>query len=303
MWLLVTLIGYIALAVVNILDKFIISERKVPPLRFVFYSSIFTLPVLLLAPWVARPGALICWIAAALSGFSFALGLWTMYLGIKKGEISHVAPLVGGVTPVFILFFSRYFLHEVISAQQTWAILLLILGSLLIAFQNTEEKRDWKLALFWGVLAGILFAVSHTAAKYLYDQIGFSGGFVWSRGFIGVVGILLLFYPPFFRSIMRRRPTEPVPSRPLESKSHLLAVATDKILGVAGAILIQYAIALGSVTVVNALAGVQYAVLLILIGVFSGFFPRVFREQYSVPEIIQEVLAVVIIGLGLFLLF
>ena len=79
-------------------------------------------------------------------------------------------------------------------------------------------------------------------------------------------------------------------------------IALDKILAVASLLLIQYAIFLGSVTIVNALAGVQYAFLLILVGVMSKFFPKRFREEYSRAEIIQEIISVLVISVGLILL-
>jgi drug/metabolite transporter (DMT)-like permease len=296
MWLIIALVSYIAAAVVSILDKFILSNEKVSPLRFVFYSTIFVTPLFFLAPWTQLPVSWLDWLAAILVGFGFAGGLWTMYLGIAKSEISHIGPLIGGIIPLFVLLFSRVFLRETISGRQLLAIFLLVLGSLLISSEYTGKKQEWHGAIAWGLVAAILFAVSHVAAKYLYNQIGFVGGFVWGRGFTGLFGVLLLLVPGFWRELFSSRMKW---FRIKTSVSKLTLVAIDKILAVAALVLVQYAIFLGSVTVVNALAGVQYAFLLILVGVMSRFSPNRFHEEYSKTEIIQEIVSVVIIAIGL----
>ena len=294
MWLLFALISYALAAVVSVLDKFILTNEKVPPLRFVFYSTVFVLPVFILIPWVQLPGNLVGWVAAALVGFGFALGLWTMYLGIAKSEISHIGPLIGGVIPLFILLFSHFFLQESISSRQLVAILLLAFGSLLISSEYTHRKQGWHGAIIWGLVAAMFFAISHTASKYLYDQIGFWGGLVWGRGFTGLFGVLLLLVPSWWKILFpRQKKTKKY------SGKNLILVGTNKFLGVVSLLLIQYAIFLGSVTVVNALAGIQYAFLLVLVGVMSRFFPRRFKEEYSRAEIMQEIISVVIISLGL----
>ena len=83
------------------------------------------------------------------------------------------------------------------------------------------------------------------------------------------------------------------------SAAKLTLVMVDKFLAVVSLVLVQYAIFLGSVTVVNALAGVQYAFLLILVGIMSRFFPSRFREEYSKTEVVQEIISVIIIAIGL----
>ena len=76
----------------------------------------------------------------------------------------------------------------------------------------------------------------------------------------------------------------------------------DKILGVVGVVLIQYAIALGSVTLVNALVGIQYALMFLLIFLLTKFAPRIFKEEFTKRELAIELIAIffVVAGSGLF---
>lgn len=296
MWITIAVLGYAALAVVSILDKFILAERPVSPRVFVFYSSIFALPILALIPFgVIWPKTGLDAGLAMISGLAFSFALWSMYLALKEGEVSHIGPFIGAVTPLVILALSPLFLPEILTGRQFWAMGLLIVGTLLISVEKSDRHNGLHIGFVWAFLAAALFAVSHLAAKYLYDAYGFYSGFVWTRGAIGLFGLLMLFLPSLRRDLL---------AAPLaEKKSRgLLLVSADKILGVVGVVLVQYAIALGSVAIVNALAGAQYALLVILVALFTRFAPKIFREVYTRDEIIMESAAVLIITAGLFLL-
>src|SRR3989344_1861581 len=71
--------------------------------------------------------------------------------------------------------------------------------------------------------------------------------------------------------------------------------------GVAG-LLQNYAISIGSVTIVNAMQVTQYAFLLILTLFLSRYFPSVLKEKASGPILLQKILAIVLISCGLIVL-
>ena len=109
----------------------------------------------------------------------------------------------------------------------------------------------------------------------------------------------LLFFPSI-RALFHKKPkTDASQAR---SKKRFILVAGDIALGVTGATLVQYAVALGSVSMVNALAGAQYAILIFLVALISKFFPNILKETFTSKEIVQKIVAVVIISIGLILL-
>ena len=305
MSLILSIIGYGILAVVAMMDKFLLSQAKVKPVLYTFYSTIFVLPVILLYPFGIAHLTGFGYLLALLSGITFALAMWAMFLGFEKSEISHIGPLIGATTPLFVLFFSRYFLHEFLSSRLMVACALLIVGSLIISFEKSKKHSGWHVGMLWGVLSGCLFAMSHVSAKYLYDTYGFLSGFVWTRGAMGVVGLLLLFHPVIYRTLFFPSWFDRIKNKffvSRQNKNNLWVVIINKVLSVVGTIMIQYAIAIGSVSLVNALNGLQYAFLVILVLIFSKFWPKIFKESYAKGEIFQEISAVLIILLGLFLL-
>ncbi|KKW34340.1 MAG: hypothetical protein UY79_C0002G0035 [Parcubacteria group bacterium GW2011_GWA2_53_21] len=298
MWLTSAVSGYICLAVVTILDKYILSERKVRPILYVFYSTIFVVPIWFLLPFgvkiFASPAQ---WLSALAAGLGFALTLWALYRAVAESEASHIGPFIGAVVPSFVLVFGRIFLNEQITVRQEAAIALLILGSLIISFENSPRHHGWHRGFWWGAVAGFFAAIYQVLSKYIYGLVGFYSGFVWIWASVGLCGVFLLTHP-VVREVLWHPDRSQSRRRPMTARMVVLA---DKLLGAVGVALVQYAVALGSVSVVNALAGVQYGFLVILVAALSKFAPGVFRETYAAGEIVQELAAVVLIASGLVL--
>lgn len=299
MSIIFALIGYGFQAIDSVLNKFILEKTTVKPMLFLFYSTITALPVFLLLPFgTERLIGVMDYGVALCSGLMFAAALAAMYTAIQESEISHVGPLLGAVIPFFVLILSYFFLGEVIVTQVLIGIGVLILGSLIIAFEKSRLHQGFHRGIFWGVLAGFFFAVSHVSAKYTYDMHGFLTGFVYTRGFSGLVGIALLALPSIRKNIF----TTEKSSLPAKSLGQTSIVVVEKVVGFFGVVLLQYATAIGSVTIVNALAGAQFALLIGLVALLSKIRPALFKEEYQGREIIQEVIGVVVIALGLILI-
>ena len=310
MWLFIALLGNALLAVVAVIDKFILTKSVSKPIVFVFYSTIFVLPFFLLLPFGVRmPNVWTDYLIFSVSGLCFAFALWTLYIAIQKSEISHVGPLVGAAVPLFILFLSRIFLGEQLGVYALLAVVVLIIGSLVISFDLNATstgrtglpagEAGWHLGMSWGVLSGFLFAVSHVISKYAYDIYGFYSGFVLTKVPIGIFGAVLLFSPTIRALFVKRERTQ---ADKTAGNKRLALVAGDITLGVIAATLLQYATALGSVSLVNALGGAQYALLIIFVAIISRFFPQIIKETFTKKEIIQKAVSVIIIGVGLVLL-
>jgi drug/metabolite transporter (DMT)-like permease len=302
MWFFIAIAGYLISALTMVLDKFILEKKITQPLIFVFYASVVVLPIFLFLPFgVTTLSGITDWMLAAVSGVMFALGLWTMYLSFGKSEVSHAGPLIGGVVAVFVLCLSSFFLGEQFSNQFLIAFCFLVAGSFMISHEKSAGKNGWHSGMNWAILSGLLFAVSHVSAKYLYDAYGFFSGLVWSRGALGVFGLFLLFAPSVRAELVKifskRQAEETAPK-----KTGALIIIVNRLSGVIGVLLVQWAIALGSVTIVNALAGLQYALLIIAVFVLSKLFPKILKEEYAKGELIREFAAVLIIGVGMALL-
>jgi len=303
-WFIIALLGYLVLALVSISDKFILSKKIATPAVFVFLS---TGPLFLLFLSLFF-GVKILFISdlflAAISGLGLLFGFWAMYKGFLASEVSHAGPLLGAVIPTFVLLLSIGVGGEILTDKQLAACLFLILGSFLISFEKSKLHSGWHRGFLWIILAGVMFAISHITAKYLYDTQGFAAGLIWTRGFSGFFGLILLLTPSVRNEICSWFQNKKcLPKENLENKNNRTGlILFNKVFGVVGVLLVQFATSLGSVSLVNSLAGFQFGLLVILVALLSLFYPKIFKEEYSKLEVVQEVIAVVVIGVGLSLL-
>lgn len=296
MWLFVALVGFAVGAIVNVMDKYVLEKTVSKPVVFVFYSTAPAVFILLLSPWAGSLRSAFDFLVAALAGFSFVFGLWACYKAIQKSEVSHVNPLIGAVIPVFVFVWSLIFFNETLSLRQIAAILFLIIGSFLISMEKSGEHRGFQAGLAWGLLGGFAMSIFVTASKYLYGNNSFFSGFVWIQGAVGLIALTLLFSSVLRRTFEKKTETEKLGVKKISF------IVLDKFLGVVTLVLVQYAVALGSATLVYAMAGVQYALLIIFVVLLSKLWPKFYREDYSRSELFQEAVAVLLIAGGIALL-
>ncbi len=294
--LIFAVIGYLLLAVVSILDKYILTKSVKKPIIYAFYSTIFFLVVFLLVPWsqFLTTGDFI-W--AIISGLAFGFGLCLMYIGLRGGETSHIAPFIGGIVALATYVFSVFLLNESLVDSTKIGLVFLIVACFLLSFEKSQKYKGFHRGFFWATLAGILFGLSHVTAKHIYEIYPFITGLVWTKGSIGFVGLIILCWPNVFKEIIH--PPVLVDNNSTVSKHKIFIIVLDKILGVLGALGIQYAIAVGSVTVVNGLAGIQYVLVFVIIYIFTKLWPKIFFEYFTRREIFMEISAILLIIIGL----
>lgn len=295
MWLSLSIIGYVLLGVVFVMDKFILSKSVARPAVYAFYSTVPAFLAFFAWPFgVQLPhGVDIVWAIA--SGLLFGLGMHTLFLAVKAGEASHINPFTGAVITIVTYALSAVALGEQLSRAEIAGVMVLTLASVLLSYETSRVHHGWHAGYLWAILSGIAFAISLVIVKYFYEHYSFITGLVWTRGTSGLYALLLLLFPSVRRALFKSRPR----AFKTYGKRHALGlVLADKILSVIGIVLLHYAIAIGSVTLVNALEGVQYVFMFILIYLSTRFFPRVFKEYFTKRELIIETIAIVLVAVG-----
>jgi drug/metabolite transporter (DMT)-like permease len=300
-WLFIALASYFLSALAIILDKFILGSKKVgsPPV-YAFYIGSLGIGALIFAPFGFSVPPLFQIILSIIAGSLFTYGILALYFAIKVGEAGRVAPLAGAVIPVGTYFLSVFFSGEKISQISLAGIIFLIIGGLLISFDlplKVDRKKfipGFKMAIF----SGIILAVAYFMLKIVYGNQNFFNGFIWTR-FGSVFAIASFFLVPawrknIFKSLKGFK-------KPTQAHVHAGAlVVLNKIVGGTASILFNYAIALGSVTLVNALVASQYVFILILAAVFSIWHREIFSEKLYFWDWAQKIVAIIIIGVGIY---
>ena len=299
MWFFFALLGYFLLAVVFILDKFILTKAVGKPVVYTFYSTIFMFGTLLAWPLGVELLRGSDWTWALVSGVAFGLALWTLFIAVKTGEASHINPFNGAIITTATFGLSAIFLGERLSATQLLGMAILIVASFILSFETSRQHRGWHMGFVWAIVSGILFGISHVSAKYLYEIYPFLTGFVWTRATTGLVGLAVLFAPAVRQAFKRTRREKP---KTQAKRPAFSIVIITKALAILAVILIQYAMAISSVSLVAALSGLQFALMFGLVFVLTKFAPRIFKEYFTKQELAVQTVGIMLVMMGSVLL-
>lgn len=295
MWILLALLGYLLLATVFLLDKRILSSLTLSPIVYTFYSTVFLVVLFLLLPFTEVSLSLHVWFQAAVSGLTFLLALWSMFQAFKTSEVSHMGPFIGAFITVASFCLGALLLQEKLSSFQQLGIVVLVIASLLLSLEKTRSHSLFHSQYLWGVLSGLLFGLSNVEAKAVYESSPFLFGIIATKGMSGVFALSLLYSKQVRVSLFAKKKEK---KKQKQKITVILTVVLNKILSVLANGLIQYAIAIGSVTMVTALGGIQYAFLFILVILFSRYHRSFFKEYMTTKEVSLQSFALVLMLIG-----
>ncbi|MFC1756714.1 EamA family transporter [Patescibacteria group bacterium] len=289
-WLFFAILSYFLTAIVVVVDKFLVSNKTRSPLVYTFFIGILNSVAFLIWPFDFSFLSFKTTLVALLSGVSFFIAIFFLYSSMMKGAISRAASMIGGISPIIILFLSYLFFDEKLPVFWFVAFAFLILGSFLL---SAGKGKSFSAYVF---VSAIFFALNYFFLKMVYFDSSFLNGFVWTR--IGMIlpALLLLFSNSFRKKLKGNKLRN--------SKKLFLFFVANKTLGAGSFFLLNYSIKLGSVSIVNALQGVQYGVVFIIVSLVSFFFPNVIKESLAPKTIIKKILGIVLISAGIiFLVF
>lgn len=293
MWLLIVVSAYFLNAVAAVVDKFLIAKKIPNPAVYTFFIAALGLLGLVLIPWGFYWPGVLQFLVALLAGLTFTFALLYLFKALSLNEASRITPFIGGLSPIFVLIFSFLFLTERLGPNQLLAFFLIVAGSIVITWEKTQRKGLIK-GFAFAVFSALLFGISYTLTKYVYNHQAFISGFVWMR-MAAFLGALLLLFCAANRQAIRER------LRGSDVKVGGLFLF-GQASGALSFILVNYAISLANVSLVNALQGLQYVFLLLMVLILAKWRPRILEEKLKGRILIQKVAAILLIVAGLALL-
>ncbi len=307
-WLLLATAGQFLNAIVAILDKYIVTDKKILPRPFVyaFYSCLITsfwIVIYLLGfiPGLSELGApslnnvqspTIQVVGMSfLAAYTFFMALVSMYDALKHADASDVMPVIGAVAALASFAMAYIFLGTQLSPNFIWGIALLITGTLLVS----QLQFTRSIALHT-IHSGIFFSLHYISMKGLFQETSFDDGFFWSRiGFV-LFALSLLLVPSYFAKITEQ-------TKKVTKKGGLLVLFAKVFAGVAAFMLLK-ATDMGDVTVVQALDGLKYVFIIIFSLLLGRFLPKTAGENaLDAKIIVRKSLYVAIISIGFVILF
>ena len=293
LWIALAALAQLISAGIVFIDKYVlVSKVHVgKPVVYAFYISILSGFVLVLVPLglVSLPSFVVLALAFS-SSVTFISSIILLYGALKQGNASDIMPIVGGVGAIMTALCATQWLHEDLPSAFIPAFAFLVLGMLLISHFHLTSRQKVLV-----VLSGALFGVTAFLTKLIFLETSFLDGFFWSR-MTNVIGALLLLTIPANRHAIFSGFSGS------SSGTKGLVIANKTLGGIAG-ILTMLAISLGSVSIVQAFAGLQFVFLLLIAYLLSGKFPAVLRGEIHQRGLINKLAGVSCMIIGLVMLF
>lgn len=307
-WLFLATVGQLINAAVAFLDKYLVTDEKALPRPFVyaFYSCLLTgfwvvIYFMGFIPGLAQLGfpsfaniespTIQVVGMSFLAAYTFFMALVSMYEALRHAEAVNVMPVIGAVSALSTFGMSHLFLNTPFSANFMWGVIVLSLGTLLVA--QTMPHRGIVLSLLH---SGVFFALHFIAMKGLFLETSFDDGFFWSRLSFVVFALSLLMVPVYFDKIKEQ-------TKKTTKKTGVIVIIAKVLAGVAAFLLLK-ATDLGDVAVVQALDGLKFVFILAITIVFGALLPDAIVKHEARPkEVLRSVLYVAVITVGYFILF
>ena len=293
LWIALAAFAQLISAGIVFVDKYVlVSKTSIgKPIVYAFYVSVLSVFVIVLVPFgVVSLPSVVTVILSLASSATFIASIIFLYKALKEGHASDIMPIVGGTAAIATALCAYQWLHQDLPHAFVPAFGLMVVGMLLIShFRLTKHQQVMV------ILSGIFFGVTAFLIKLIFLETTFIDGFFWSRMGNVVVALCLLAIPANRKAIFHGYHGS--------SQGTKWLVISNKTLGGIAAALTLFATSLGSVSIVQALAALQFVFLLLLAYLFSGWFPTVLRGEMQHAGLSHKMFGIGCIVLGLVLLF
>ena len=285
MWFIIAFISFFLLALAAVIDKILLTKSKIVPISYAFYGvflgAIISSFFLIFSKDFYFPKDHL--ITLIIGGAAFYFGLYFLYLTVQKSEISKVNPLIISITPLMVFVLALSLALELLSGPKLLGMILIIVSSYFLSQVGLPKTRLGYKSWIFLLATCLMFALSNVFSKMAYNEMSFITAFVWLRWFALGAGII-------FTVILNGWPAILTFKEKKEGKTQKkwLAFGVGQAAGGLGVILMQYAISLGSVTLVTALNGLQFFLVMFIVYLFSKFYPSILREDIAGKYIIKK---------------
>lgn len=292
-WVSLVVMAQLINAVIVLFDKYLLnSDRGISkPVVYAFYVSILSGVVIVLVPFggISWPSNTVIILSIA-TAISYIFSIYFLYSALKITDASDVAPVAGAMSAISAFVFAHIWLSQDLPLSFITAFIFLIIGTLLIS-----HFRFNSISFAYVFAAGILFGISAFLIKLIFLQTTFINGFFWSR-MTNVIGALfLLLIPANYSAIVHGL-------RHSTSGTKWLVTGNKALSGISF-LFIMLAIQMGSVSIVNALSGLQFVFLLTFAYFCVNKFPSVFAGEIHPHKFNHKLYGVIFILYGFLALF
>lgn len=297
-WLAYSIISYLFFALASLGDKIVLADSP-RPATYVFYVGIFGFLSLFLLLFfdIPLPSGIAFWLLV-INGVAYIASLYGLFASLEKFDVSKVIPTIGATQPIFVFFLTwLYKGPQPLGIPDFIAYILLFLGSIIISVEKNDKVTEEFMSLTF--LTAFLFSLNFMFSKLVFLEFGensFIPGFFWMSIFAGVIVLLGLLVKDFRKNVFIKEK--------IKKKTGLIFLLAQLAGGVANITqnLALQIVPLCYLAIMNSLKGVQYVFLFLLALLFTIYFPKILKENFSKGVIIQKTISIIMIIAGLVIL-
>lgn len=301
-WFFITLLAPLIYATTNHIDKILLEKyfKSSGVGTLILFSSLLSLiaiPFILLGDSEVLAVGITNILILGAIGLMNVLVLLCYLLALQDEEAS-IAILFYQLVPVLGLILGYYILGETITQLQFLAMAIVILGTSIIAFEIDAEnnfKLRKKTAIYMSI-ASFFWALESVIFKAVALEENVWRSLFWEHVMLVLVGIVIFVTMQKYREHF-------IEAIVTNSKKILSLNVLNESLYMTGNILFAFAYLWAPIALILLVNSFQ-PIFVLAIGIFlTIFFPKISAEKIEAKNLWQKVMAIVITGIGTYLLF
>jgi len=295
-WIFFALTAPVIWAVINVIEKIFVNRYiKNPYVYTAIISIILGIGGLLIIPFngLKMPSLFVFSLAIA-GGLFYAYACIPYYKALEFEEVSRIVALWRFV-PLFTLILAFIFLDERLNFYSYLSFFFLLTGGFLVSVRKIKHAFKLSKAFWLMILSSLLFAMGLLLTKYVVSIYPF-----WDTNVLLRVGNLIGGLTLLINKKTRKEFTATVSSLNLKIKSILVG---NEALNLAAIFASNYAIMIGSVSLVTALSSTQPLFVLIFAIIMSVYIPKLLKEELTKKVLLQKIIAILLMIAGVVFLY
>lgn len=301
-WFFIALIGPFLYALTNYIDKILLEKyfKKSGIGTILIFSSLVSvvaLPFFLFMDGTVLDVSLRNILILAIKGMMGVGVLWCYLIALRDEETS-VVIVFYQLVPVLASILGYFILGEVLTYMQIIAMAIIILGTTIIAFEIDSDnhfKLRKKSTIIPMLGASFLWASGGTIFKFVALEENLWRSLFWETSMLALSGVGIFIFIRSYRENF-------ISALKSNSKNILSLNTLNESIYISGNVAVAYAYLLAPVGLVLLMESFQPIFVLIIGVILTVFFPKIIVEKIETKHIWQKVIAIVITGVGTYLL-
>jgi drug/metabolite transporter (DMT)-like permease len=298
-WIFIALVSPLAHAVVNHLDKYLISRyvKGGSVGTLILFSALFAvvaLPVIvLLEPAVFHSVTIQQAIVLMINGALLVVAIMFYLYALEDEEASYVVPFFQ-LVPVIGFILGYFLLRETLITQQIMGALLIVAGGVVLSLELVGGRYRLKTKLVLLMLGSSFFyAINAVIFKWIAVDQGFLNSLFWDLLGKFLFGVVLFFCVRSYR--------EAFFNLLAHNKMTIISLnAINEVIALVGEAALVLAVLYAPVALVQSVGGLQPAFVFVLGIVITLLFPKFGKESLERKLLIQKIVGIVIMTVGVY---